>query len=163
MKQMFFCNYIAFSIVTDADSLISGSSVFSKANLYILKFSIHIMLKPCLKDFEHYLASMWNECKCMVFGHSFFGLKWNWSFLDALCQIFLLGNLYAGQEATVRTGHGTPDWFQIAKGVAHQAPPSLGFSRQEHWSGLPFPPPRDFLDPGIKPVSPELAGTLHIS
>ena len=117
MKQMFFCNYIAFSIVTDADNLISGSSVFSKANLYILKFSIHIMLKPCLKDFEHYLASMWNECKCMVFGHSSFGLKWNWSFLDALCQIFLLGNLYAGQEATVRTRHGTTDWFQIRKGV----------------------------------------------
>ena len=29
----------------------------------------------------------------------------------------LLGNLYAGQEATVRTGHGTTDWFQIGKGV----------------------------------------------
>ena len=33
---------------------------------------------------------------------------------------FLLRNLYAGQEATVRTGHGTTDWFQIGKGV-HQA------------------------------------------
>ena len=33
----------------------------------------------------------------------------------ALCQV--LGNLYAGQEATVRTGHGTTDWFQIGKGV----------------------------------------------
>ena len=31
--------------------------------------------------------------------------------------ICLLGNLYAGQEATVRTGHGTTDWFQIGKGV----------------------------------------------
>ena len=30
----------------------------------------------------------------------------------------LLSNLYAGQEATVRTGHGTPDWFQIGKGVS---------------------------------------------
>ena len=119
----------------------------------------------------------------------------------------LLRNLYAGQEATVRTGHGTTDWLQIGKGVrqgcilsaclfnfyagyilrnagleeaeagikiagrsinnlryadaaaaaaelrqscptlcdpreaAHQAPLSLGFSRQEHWSGLPFPSP----------------------
>ena len=34
--------------------------------------------------------------------------------------------------------------------AAHQAPPSLGFSRQEHWSGLPFPSPGDLLDPGIK-------------
>ena len=35
------------------------------------------------------------------------------------CQTFLLRNLYAGQEATVRTGHGTTDWLQIGKGV-HQ-------------------------------------------
>jgi len=38
--------------------------------------------------------------------------------------------------------------------VAHQAPLSMEFSRQEYWSGLPFPPPGDFPDPGIKPVSP---------
>ena len=125
--------------------------------------------------------------------------------------ICLLRNLYEGQEATVRTRHGTTDWFQIGKGArqgcelspflfnfyteyimrnarmdeaqagiktagrsinnlryaddttltlllllshfscvqlcvtlwtaAHQAPPSTGFSRQEHWSGLPFPSP----------------------
>ena len=40
----------------------------------------------------------------------------------------------------------------------HQAPLSMGFSRQEYWSGLPFPPPGDFPDPGIEPVSPALAG-----
>ena len=40
--------------------------------------------------------------------------------------------------------------------VAHQAPPSMGFSRQEYWSGLPFPSPGDFPDPGIKPGSPTL-------
>ena len=146
----------------------------------------------------------------------------------------LLRNLYAGQEATVRTGHGTMDWFKIGKGVnqscilspwlfnlygeyimwnaeldeaqagikilgrninnlsyadditfiaeskssevkllsrvrlfatpwtvAHQAPPLMGFSRQEYWSGLPFPSPGDLLDPGIEPASlecPTLAG-----
>ena len=37
--------------------------------------------------------------------------------------------------------------------VAHQAPPSMGFSRQEYWSGLPFPSPGDLPDPGIKPRS----------
>ena len=37
--------------------------------------------------------------------------------------------------------------------VAHQAPLSVGFSRQESWSRLPFPPPRHTLDPGIKPSS----------
>ena len=40
--------------------------------------------------------------------------------------------------------------------AAHQAPPFLGFSRQEHWSGLPFPSPGDPPNPGIKPGSPAL-------
>ena len=40
--------------------------------------------------------------------------------------------------------------------VAHQAPPSMGFSRQEYWSGSPFPSPGDLPDPGIKPKSPTL-------
>ena len=37
--------------------------------------------------------------------------------------------------------------------VAHQAPLSMGFYRQEYWSGLPYPPPGDLLDQGIEPVS----------
>ena len=40
--------------------------------------------------------------------------------------------------------------------VAHQAPPSMGFSRQEYWSGLPFPSPGDLPDPGIEPRYPAL-------
>ena len=40
--------------------------------------------------------------------------------------------------------------------VAYQASPSMGFSRQEYWSGLPFPSPGDLLDPGIEPGSPAL-------
>ena len=40
--------------------------------------------------------------------------------------------------------------------VAHQAPPSMGFSRQEYWSGLPFPSPGDLPNPGIEPRSPAL-------
>ena len=40
--------------------------------------------------------------------------------------------------------------------VAHQTPPSMGFSRQEYWSGLPFPSPGDLPDPGIEPRSPAL-------
>ena len=40
--------------------------------------------------------------------------------------------------------------------VAHQAPLSIEFSRQEHWSGLPLPSPGDLPDPGIKPESPRL-------
>ena len=40
--------------------------------------------------------------------------------------------------------------------VAHQAPLSMGFSRQDYWSGLPFPSPGDLPDPGIEPGSPTL-------
>ena len=42
--------------------------------------------------------------------------------------------------------------------VARQASLSMEFSRQEYWSGLPFPSPGDLSDPGIKPASPALAG-----
>ena len=45
--------------------------------------------------------------------------------------------------------------------IAHQVPLSMGFSRQDSWSGLPFPSPGDLPDPGIEPtspVSPALAG-----
>ena len=40
--------------------------------------------------------------------------------------------------------------------VAYYDPPSMGFSRQEYWSGLPFPSPEDLRNPGIKPGSPTL-------
>ena len=46
---------------TYVGNLIPGSSAFSKSNLNILKFLVHILLKPSLKDFVHYLASMWNQ------------------------------------------------------------------------------------------------------
>ena len=43
---------------TDVGNLISGSSAFSKSSLYIWKLLVHVLLKPSLKDFEHYLASV---------------------------------------------------------------------------------------------------------
>ena len=46
--------------------------------------------------------------------------------------------------------------FAISWTVAHQAPLPMEFSRQEYWSGLPFPTPGDLPDPGIKPASLEL-------
>ena len=44
--------------------------------------------------------------------------------------------------------------FETPWTVAYQAPPSMGFSRHEYWSGLPFPSPGDLPDPGIEPGSP---------
>ena len=46
------------------------------------------------------------------------------------------------------------DSFAILWTVAHQAPLSMGFTRQEYWSGLPFPPAGDLLNPGIQPELP---------
>ena len=70
---------------TDVSNLIPGSSPFSKSSLYIWKFSFRVWLKPSLKDFEHYLASMCNESDWTVVW-TFFGiallLGWNenWPF-----------------------------------------------------------------------------------
>ena len=47
--------------------------------------------------------------------------------------------------------------------VAYQDPPSMGFSRQEHWTGLLFPSPGDLPNPGIKPGSPALQGGALLS
>ena len=44
--------------------------------------------------------------------------------------------------------------FRTPQTAAHQAPLSMGFPRQKYWSGLPFPPPGDPSNPGIKPESP---------
>ena len=76
--------------------LISDTSAFSKSSLYTWKFSVHVLLKPSLKDFENYLGG-------------------GGGLVTKLCLTLV-----------------TP-WT-----VACQAPLSMGFSRQEYWSGLPF-------------------------
>ena len=53
--------------------------------------------------------------------------------------------------------------FETPWTVAHQVSLSLEFSRQEYWTGLPFPPPGDLPDPGIKPGSPALQADFLLS
>ena len=64
-------------------NLISGSSAFYKYILNIWKFIVHVLLKPGLENFEHYFASVWDECNCAVIG-TFFGIAflqdWNENF-----------------------------------------------------------------------------------
>ena len=55
------------------------------------------------------------------------------------------------------------DSFVTSCTVAGHPPMSIGCSRQEYWSGLPFPPPGDLPDPGIEPPSPTLAGGFFIT
>ena len=69
-----------FDYPMDVPNLISGSSAFSKSSLNIWKFMVHVLLKPSLEDFEHYFATMWDECNCVVVW-AFFGIAflrdWN--------------------------------------------------------------------------------------
>ena len=64
----------------DVGNLISGSSAFSKTSLNIWKFTVHVLLKPGLENFEHYFTSMWDECNCAVVW-VFFGIVflWDWN------------------------------------------------------------------------------------
>ena len=68
---------------TDVDNLISGSSAFSKTSLNIWKFTVHILLRPGLENFERYCTSVWDECHCEVvwasLGTAFLWTK-NWPF-----------------------------------------------------------------------------------
>ena len=64
----------------DVGNLISASSAFSKSSLNILKFTVHVLMKPGLENFEHYFASVWDECNCAVVW-IFFGIAflWDWN------------------------------------------------------------------------------------
>jgi len=69
-----------FDDLMDVGNLISGSSAFSKSSLNIWKFSVHVLLKPCSENFEHYFTSVWDKCNCAVVW-AFFGIAflWDWN------------------------------------------------------------------------------------
>ena len=90
----------------DIGNLISGSSAFSKTSLNNWKFSVHVLLKPGLENFEHYFTSMWDECNCAV-AWALFGIAFlrdwneNWPFpvlwpLLSFPKIFLTQGLSLG-------------------------------------------------------------------
>ena len=62
----------------DFGNLISGSSAFSKTSLNIRKFTVHVLLKPGLENFEYYFTRVWDECNCAVFW-AFFAFLWDWN------------------------------------------------------------------------------------
>ena len=65
---------------THVGNLTSGSSTFSKSSLNLWKFTVHVLLKPGLEDFEHYFASVWDEYNCAGVW-TFFGIAflWDWN------------------------------------------------------------------------------------
>ena len=62
---------------TYIDTLISCSSAFSKTSLNMWNFSVHVLLKPGLKNCEYYFASEWDECNCAVVW-AFFDIAFHW-------------------------------------------------------------------------------------
>ena len=67
----------------DVGNLISGSFTFSKTSLDIWKFTVYVLLKPDLENFEDYFASMWDKCNCAAVW-TFFGIAflWDWNETD---------------------------------------------------------------------------------
>ena len=65
---------------TDVGNLVSGSCAFSKFSLNIWRFLVHVLLKSCLENFEHYFTRVWEECNCAVV-RAFFGVAflWDWN------------------------------------------------------------------------------------
>jgi len=66
-----------FNAPSDVGNLKSGSSAFSKTSLNIWKFTVHVLLKPRLENFEHYFTSVWDECNFAVVW-AFFGIAFLW-------------------------------------------------------------------------------------
>ena len=68
-----------FNDPVDVGNLISGCFAFSKSSLNIWNFTVHILLKPGLENFEHYFASVWDKGNCVVVW-TFFGIAflWDW-------------------------------------------------------------------------------------
>ena len=69
-----------FNNPADVGNFISGSSAFSKTSLNIWRFTVHVLLKPGLENFEHYFTSVWDEYNCVVVW-TFFGIAflWDWN------------------------------------------------------------------------------------
>ena len=113
--------------------------------LFINNKGIQWSFWQCFIDwpfYDWYDVPFWKKCTCEK-GEESRELLWSYCIITCMLSCFSHVQFFA----TLWT-------------IAHQVLLSVGFSRQEYWSGLPCPPPRDLSDPGIKPTSfksPELA------
>ena len=113
---------------TDVGNLFSGFYAFSKSNLHIWKFSGYLLLKPTLKDFEHFVPSMCNECNCVVVENSlplsFFGI---------------------GMKTDLYQSRGHCWVFQISWNTECNTFSSLSFRIWNSSAGIPSPPLAMFI------------------
>ena len=97
-----------FNDPTDVGNSIFGSSASSKSSLNIFKFSVHVLLKPCLENFEHYFASVWDECNCAVVWTLFgIGMKANLFQSCGHCWVF---QIYWHAECSTFTASSFRVW-----------------------------------------------------
>ena len=73
----------------DVGNLFSGSSAFSESSVSICKFTVHVLLKSGLENFEHYFASVWDECSCAIFW-SFLGIAFLWENFGRTLSVFVV-------------------------------------------------------------------------
>ena len=94
----------------DVGNLISGSPAFFKTSLNIWKFTVHILLKPGLENFEHYFTIMWDECNWVVVW-TFFGIAFlrdwneNWPFLVLWSLLSFPNLLVCGVQNPLQKPH----------------------------------------------------------
>ena len=127
----------------DVGNLISGSSAFSKSSLTIWKFTVHILLKPGLENFERYFTSVWDEYNCVVvwafFGIAFLrgGGPYRLTILKALpcaeLKMFFLWDTFLSRE--MRTENLTKDRKSLNVKVS---PLTLTFSGTARITSLVF-------------------------
>ena len=112
----------------DIGHLISGSSAFSKTRLNIWKFTVHVMLKSGLKNFEHYFASLWDGCNCAVV----------WAFLA-------LPFLGIGMKTDLFQSCRHCWVFQICWHTECSTSTASSFRISNSSTGIPSPPPALFV------------------
>ena len=110
---MFFWNSFFFDDPSDDGNLISGFSVFSKSSLNIWKFMVHIPLKPGLKNFEHYIASVWDACSYAVvwafFSIAFLGVRMKTDLFQS-CGHYWVFQICWHIECTTLTSYSLRIW-----------------------------------------------------
>ena len=120
----------------DVGNLISGSSAFSKTSLNIWKFTVHVLLKPGLENFEHYFTSVWDECRCAVVW-AFFGIAFlrdwneNWPFPVLWPLLSFPSPFYC---LYIPCGYSWLTHF----GIFQSRMPSTEFSKDYNWCNFCF-------------------------
>ena len=117
----------------DVGNLISGSSAFSKSSFNIWKFMVHVLLKPGLENFEHYFASLWDECNCAV--------VWTFSGIAFLWHCFSLGLGFSlGMKTNLFQSCGHYWVFQICWHIECSTFTASSFRIWNSSTGTPSPP-----------------------